>query len=270
MPPGCQKCYQRLQRGSQTYSPIRTWSPTRHRIARVGWFSCFGQTDGHASLQTASTSSHAPGRCMEIWWFNTGAWICCHYNSYQRCHLFWEGPWVFYASFKTCPLALLGLNPNPNITIDWNEILSKLKVSSFDACSSTEVDYQDSSDTYFFGSLGYDDLHRKLMSKRIRTMNNGDEMQGLAGIQMLPRVDAFVERDVLHQAKFATPSLSNNSTDKIVMFWNAWYGILAMIWPPPDFLEPVTLAMLFKIKCTIRFWNYPMTANLSVKCSMEG
>ncbi len=132
------------------------------------------------------------------------------------------------------------------ITIDWNEILSKLKVSSFDACSSTEVDYQDSSGTHFFGSLGYDDRRRQLMSKRIRTMNIGDETQGLAGIQMLPRVDAFVERDVLHQAKFATPSLFNNATDKIVMFLNAWYGIPAMIWPPPDFLEPVTLAMHFQ------------------------
>lgn len=143
------------------------------------------------------------------------------------------------------------------LVIDWKERMDTMKLSTINGCLSKDKTFQDGNDRLFYGTLSYDDRRRQLMAKHIPRMNIGDETQGLAGIQMLPRVDALVERDVLHQAKFATPMGFNNATDKIVMFMNAWYGIPAMKWPPPEFLEPVTLAMHFQDRMYSKILQLP-------------
>ena len=169
------------------------------------------------------------------------------------------------------PLSALPI-PNSNtwpIRVKWQNHISVQECSK-ENDSASQISFQDGKHLSpghsqhnsnllmrFFGTMGYDDRRRQLMAKKIKTMNIGDETQGLAGIQMLPRIDAFVERDKFSQVTFPPDNTTSRAnffhknkndatTTKMVLFMNAWYGIPAMEYPPPSFLEPITLAMHFQ------------------------
>ncbi|XP_038074476.1 uncharacterized protein LOC119742533 [Patiria miniata] len=64
--------------------------------------------------------------------------------------------------------------------------------------------------------------------------NLGDEVQGFPGIQFLPFVDRFVDRENFGGSK---------EQNRIRLFLNAWYGDTAMRWPPPRNIDPILLSM---------------------------
>ena len=70
-----------------------------------------------------------------------------------------------------------------------------------------------------FGTLSYDTRVRK-----VRGANLGDEIQGFPGLQYLPFLDKFIERDNLKAFK---------GTDNTTAFFSAWWGFNGP-WPPPD------------------------------------
>ena len=106
----------------------------------------------------------------------------------------------------------------------------------------------------YFGTLNYNSRHEYLVKYAYNHgMNLGDETQGLAGIQALPRLDAFVERDQLEMVRFTdtkTPPLIRDVNSslpddgrRVQIFMNAWWGTPAMTWPPPKGIDPITISM---------------------------
>lgn len=106
-----------------------------------------------------------------------------------------------------------------------------------------------------FGTLSYQARRSYLKSMLNYGMNIGDEMQGLAGIQFIPRIDAFVERDrldvvnVIASKNFSTTCKVNSTSAArpaqvpTTVFFNAWWGTKTWVWPPPGQLEPIFVAM---------------------------
>lgn len=104
-----------------------------------------------------------------------------------------------------------------------------------------------------FGTLSYQARRVFLHRTGNNGMNVGDEMQGLAGLQFLPHLDTFVERDALnsslpldHLLDFRVPRLDAKkakegtaSRSETILFLNAWYGSSLHTWPPPRSLHPV-------------------------------
>ena len=86
-----------------------------------------------------------------------------------------------------------------------------------------------------YGTLTFDRLIRTLS----HAANLGDEMQGFPGIQFLPFVDHYLERDELRESKF-------NHVDQILVFLNAWWGLESTHWPPPKNVNPIMLSMHFE------------------------
>lgn len=106
-----------------------------------------------------------------------------------------------------------------------------------------------------FGTLSYQARRSYLLGAGNPGMNRGDEMQGLAGLQFLPRLDAFVERDrldvvsVIQSNNFkannsvSTTTPAQPATVPTTVFFNAWWGTPDWVWPPPGALEPIFVAM---------------------------
>jgi len=105
----------------------------------------------------------------------------------------------------------------------------------------------------YYATLNYDERHKYLLGIGNPGMNVGDETQGLAGIQALPRLDAFIERDRLDMVQYTdstTPPLTYNSSSpddddgrRVLVFFNAWWGTKTMLWPPPRWVEPISISM---------------------------
>ncbi len=64
--------------------------------------------------------------------------------------------------------------------------------------------------------------------------NVGDEIQGFPGLQFLPYLDNFLERDRLAYSR---------SEQKITAFFNAWWGSLIAQWPPPPNVDPLLFSI---------------------------
>ncbi|XP_046853624.1 uncharacterized protein LOC124446788 [Xenia sp. Carnegie-2017] len=80
-----------------------------------------------------------------------------------------------------------------------------------------------------FGILSYDSQ----IGRRNRG-NIGDEIQGITGLQFLPFVDFFRDRD---------RNLSPSTVGEHVMFFNAWWGKGRDNWPPRSNIYPVMLSI---------------------------
>ena len=80
-----------------------------------------------------------------------------------------------------------------------------------------------------YGTLSYD-----TRAQNTRGSNLGDDMQGFPGLQFLPFIDSFVERDNL--------SLSAGDQN-ITTFFNAWWGDKHSSWPPPATIDPIMLSV---------------------------
>jgi len=147
------------------------------------------------------------------------------------------------------------------VHIDWQTLCSSSATSCPKARMLDEVDmkfiYTPSiARKHLFGTLSYQARRSHLLSKKNTGMNIGDEMQGLAGIQFLPRIDAFVERDRLdvvtviesthvHEiSRSVTSSTPPRPAEApMTVFLNAWWGTETWVWPPPGEIQPILLAI---------------------------
>lgn len=80
-----------------------------------------------------------------------------------------------------------------------------------------------------FGTLSYNARIRIT-----RLPNIGDEIQGFPGIQFLPYLDTFVERDTLGDYGHG---------GNITLFFNAWWGSPYAQWPPTPNVHPIMLSV---------------------------
>ena len=76
-----------------------------------------------------------------------------------------------------------------------------------------------------FGTLSFNSR-----VKAVSVANLGDEIQGFPGMQFLPFIDQFLERDKLSKLSTKEP---------VTIFFNAWWGDVAMNWPPPSNVHPI-------------------------------
>lgn len=84
-----------------------------------------------------------------------------------------------------------------------------------------------------FGTLSYQTRQSHLLSTGNPVLNRGDEMQGLAGNQFLPRLDAFVEADRLDIGSYigtanssATTKVSSSSSPRQRLHFSMHGGTL--------------------------------------------
>ena len=84
-------------------------------------------------------------------------------------------------------------------------------------------------ETSHFGTLSYDQRARHL-----GVANLGDEVQSFPGLQYLPYLDTFLERDNIKDSQ---------SSSKVLAFFNAWWGSSKANWPPPSNVDPIMLSI---------------------------
>ena len=88
-----------------------------------------------------------------------------------------------------------------------------------------------------YGTLMYD--------KRVtqaKDANAGDETQGFSGLQFIPFLDNFVDRETMSSFRLS----SGESNEKVTMFINAFYGAASISWPPSSTsLNPFIFSMHF-------------------------
>ena len=83
--------------------------------------------------------------------------------------------------------------------------------------------------SHHFATLTYDQHVAKY-----KGANLGNEIQGFPGLQFLPYVNKFLERDNLDQSK---------GTGHVTVFFNAWWGDRKTSWPPPSNIDPLLLSI---------------------------
>lgn len=66
-----------------------------------------------------------------------------------------------------------------------------------------------------------------------KTNNVGDEIQSLAALQFLPRVDLYLDRDNLKNVR---------SKKKIKLILNGWFNPKPSNWPPSDDIDPLFIS----------------------------
>lgn len=84
---------------------------------------------------------------------------------------------------------------------------------------------------HHYGTLVYD-VRVQVASE----VNLGDEVQGFPGLQFLPYVDMFLERDRMN-------TTSTPSSPPVLTFFNAWWGADDALWPPAENIEPLLVSM---------------------------
>jgi lipopolysaccharide biosynthesis glycosyltransferase len=96
-----------------------------------------------------------------------------------------------------------------------------------------------------FGTFSYDLRRQYLKAQHNSGMNIGDEIQGLAGIQFLPHVNRFVERDKMSvsYARRIRDHVMDETMMNTTVFANAWYGNSATVWPPPPSIDAMLLSI---------------------------
>lgn len=129
------------------------------------------------------------------------------------------------------------------VAIDWQKVFSPLSCSLY-VGKKDDLKHRPSlvSRNLKYGTLSYNKRREALLAMGNPGMNLGDEMQGLAGLQFLPYMDALVERDDLALV-FPTQDLVKPMRNKTLVFLNAWYGSSTRTWPPPRHLDPVLVAV---------------------------
>ena len=80
-----------------------------------------------------------------------------------------------------------------------------------------------------YGTLDFDKL-----VQMYKSINIGDTIQSYPGLQFLPFVDTFIERDAM--------SLSKSDVN-VTAFLNAFWGEKNTEWPPPDNVHPILVSM---------------------------
>jgi len=94
-----------------------------------------------------------------------------------------------------------------------------------------------------FGTLSLDLRTQWLEKHGNHGCNLGDEMQSFPGLQFLPKLDAFVERDDVRGFKGVQDAMNSSTPQVAVTFLNAWFGTPQMTWPPSPWVQPVLNAV---------------------------
>ena len=129
------------------------------------------------------------------------------------------------------------------VAMDWQKVFSILDCSLFVANKPAPTRLPNLEPRGLrYGTLSYDTRRQYLLAHENNGMDLGDEMQGLAGIQFLPYLDALVERDSINLV-YGTQNLKAPIKEKTLVFANAWYGSSTKQWPPPDYIDPVLVAI---------------------------
>ncbi|MEM1890684.1 MAG: polysaccharide pyruvyl transferase family protein [Pyrobaculum sp.] len=67
-----------------------------------------------------------------------------------------------------------------------------------------------------------------------KTDNIGDDIQAVAALQFLPRVDFWIERENLHKVE---------SDDVVKVILNGWYTFNPWSWPPSEAIQPLIISI---------------------------
>ena len=111
-----------------------------------------------------------------------------------------------------------------------------------------------------YGTLSYHLRHLYLVSVGNQGMNIGDEIQGMAGLQFLPYLSHFVERDDFKKTYGAMNMIDRNATQtsqpvantgSITTFVNAWYGESTKTWPPPADIDAVLVGLHMELRTSV-------------------
>eukprot|EP01084_Bolivina_argentea_P272066 463128_1 len=109
-----------------------------------------------------------------------------------------------------------------------------------------DVIIKNNTDTHY-GILSYN--HRVCHTHDI---NAGDESQTFSGLQFIPFIDTFIDRDIWTIDNGNEINYNNQKIleqKNILIFLNAWYGASNMIWPPlssvQSVMKPLLLSMHF-------------------------
>ena len=112
----------------------------------------------------------------------------------------------------------------------WNLYFSQMKLPEI-----IDIDYEslslntDQSWNEHFATLDFDSR-----VKQIKLDNVGDEIQDFPGLQFLPFIDNFLDRDSLYSNK--------NNDQHITAFFNAWWGD-GRNWPPQSNVDPLLFSI---------------------------
>ena len=82
---------------------------------------------------------------------------------------------------------------------------------------------------HHYGTLSY-----VTRNKQVPDTNVGDEIQGFPGLQYLPFLDNFVDRDNITSCK---------SEQIVTTFFNAWWASRHAKWPPPPNIDPILFSI---------------------------
>ncbi len=64
----------------------------------------------------------------------------------------------------------------------------------------------------------------------VKCMNIGDDIQSIAGLRFLPRVDFYIDRDNIHEVE----SIKLEKNEELKMIMNGWYTAGYEFWPPKN------------------------------------
>ena len=82
--------------------------------------------------------------------------------------------------------------------------------------------------------------------KYVSTCNLGDEMQGFGGLQFVPFIDRFIDRERI---------VETSGKEPVTIFFNAWWGTKQSSWPPPPNVHPVLVSVHADEPMFISVWG---------------
>ena len=92
-----------------------------------------------------------------------------------------------------------------------------------------------------FSTLSY-----QSRQKYVATCNLGDEMQGFGGLQFVPFIDRFIDREKV---------VETSGKEPVTIFFNAWWGTKQSSWPPPPNVHPVLVSVHADEPMFISVWG---------------
>ena len=129
---------------------------------------------------------------------------------------------------------LPGNNVKPKMNVDektWDSYFSEIKLPKVVGIKYNTLSL--SADQAWNNHYATLDYHTRV--RTIPSDNQGDEIQGYPGLQFLPFIDNFLDRDALYSNK--------NNDQHIMAFFNAWWGYGQSDWPPQSNVDPLLLSI---------------------------
>lgn len=122
-----------------------------------------------------------------------------------------------------------GYKQVPTMTVDTNLYLNESAVTTIKMNYNVLSVETDQPWNHHYGTLSYD-----CRNTQVPDTNVGDEIQGFSGLQYIPFLDHFVDRDNITSSK---------SYHTITTFFNAWWASRHAKWPPPQNIDPILFSI---------------------------